>query len=110
MIARGAAQTQGMSLPSMKRVTSGFSRLQAFCGQAEVQPIQPFALQREVPPTTMTTEGLYVFDPNALGPACGSVKLVLYSEKSPNKGETLVLDDTLLQQAWQDLATYRDAQ
>jgi S1-C subfamily serine protease len=108
-IARGAAQTQGMSLPPMKRLTSGFSRLEAFCSQIRVQPIHPFVLQREVA-TTTTTEGLYVFDPNALGPACDTVKLVLYSEKSPSKGETLVLDDTLLQQAWQDFAPYRDAQ
>jgi hypothetical protein len=109
MIGRGAAQTQGVSLPPMKRMTSGFSRLKAFCGQAEVQPIHPFALEREVSPGTTTTEGLYVFDPNALGPACGSVKLVLYSEKSPDKGDTLVLDDTMLQQAWQDFAPFRDA-
>ena len=109
MIARGAAQTQGMSLPSMKRVTSGFSRLQAFCGETEVQPIQPFVLEREISPSATTTEGLYVFEPNALGPACGRVKLVLYSEKSPEKGDTLVLDDTMVQQAWQDFAPYRDA-
>jgi hypothetical protein len=108
MIARGAAQTQGMSLPPMKRVASGFSRLEAFCGQASVQPIHPFTLEREIASAT-TTEGLYVFDPNALGPACGSVKLVLYSEKAPGKGETLVLDDTPLQQAWQDFEPYRDA-
>ncbi len=106
-IARGAAQTQGVALPSMKHVTSGFSRLQAFCGQTEVQPIHPFALERQVSPSTTTTEGLYVFDPDALGPACGSVKLVLYSEKSPDKGETVVLDGTLLQQAWLDVAPAR---
>jgi len=106
-IARGAAQTQGMSLPSMKRVTSGFSRLQAFCGQTEVEPIHPFTLEREVSSSTTSTEGLYVFDPNALGPACGTVKLVLYSEKAPDKGDTVVLDDTLLQQAWQDFAPSR---
>ena len=110
MIGRGAAQTQGVSLPPMKRLTSGFSRLKTFCGQAEVQPIHPFALEREVSSGTTTTEGLYVFDPNALGPACGSVQLVLYSEKSPDKGDTLVLDDTMLQQAWQDFAPFRDAQ
>ena len=98
-----------MSLPSMKRVTSGFSRLQAFCGETEVQPIHPFVLEREISPSATTTEGLYVFDPNALGPACGRLKLVLYSEKSPNKGDTLVLDNTMLQQAWQDFTTVRGA-
>jgi hypothetical protein len=109
-IARGAAQTQGVALPPIRRVTSGFSRLQAFCGETEVQPIQPFALEREVAPETTTTEGLYVFDPKGLGPECGRVRLVLYSKKSPDKGDTLVLDDTLVQQAWQDFATSRGAQ
>ena len=106
-VARGAAQTQGMSLPSMKKVTSGFSRLQAFCGQTEVRPIHPFTLERQVSFSTTTTEGLYVFDPKALGPACGSVKLVLYSEKSPDKGDTVVLDDALLKLAWEDFVIRR---
>ena len=106
-IARGAALTKGMSLPSMKHVTSGFSRLQAFCGQTEIRPIHPFTLERQASSSTTTTEGLYVFDPNTLGPACGSVKLVLYSEKPSDKGDTVVLDDALLQQAWQDFAPSR---
>ena len=38
------------------------------------------------------------------------MKLVLYSEKSPEKGDTLVLDDTMLQPAWQDFTASRDAQ
>ena len=109
MIARGAAQTQGVSLPAMRKVTSGFSRLQAFCDQTEVQPIQPFVLERELSPATMTTEGLYVFDPSAIGPTCRSVKLVLYSEKSPDKGETLVLDATLLRPAWEDFTPSPEA-
>jgi S1-C subfamily serine protease len=110
MIARGAASTQGVSLPPMKRVTAGFSRLQAFCGQTEVLPIQPFVLEREVPPAATTTEGLYVFDAKALGPACGRVKLVLYSEKSPGQGETLVLHEQVLRPAWRDFEVSRAAQ
>jgi S1-C subfamily serine protease len=34
MVARGAAQTQGMSLPPMKHFKAGFARMQAFCGNA----------------------------------------------------------------------------
>ena len=108
MIARGAAQTQGVSLPAMKKVTSGFSRLQAFCDQTEVQPIQPFVLERQLSAATTTSEGVYVFEPSALGPTCRSVTLVLYSEKAPDKGETLVLDDALLQPAWEDFTVSRD--
>ncbi len=35
-VARGAASTQGMSLPPIKRFKPGFARLRAFCGDAEV--------------------------------------------------------------------------
>jgi hypothetical protein len=36
------------------------------------------------------------------------VKLVLYSQKSPENGETLTIDSKLLQQVWQDFAPYRE--
>ena len=40
-VARGAAQTQGVSLPPFKRIRSGFSRMRAYCGDTEVTPIHP---------------------------------------------------------------------
>ena len=91
-VARGAASTQGVSLPPIKRFKSGFSRMRAFCGDAEVTPIHPFKLEQRVSESEAIYEGLYVFDPGALGPQCGSVKLVLYSEKEPEKGDTRVVD------------------
>jgi Trypsin-like peptidase domain len=108
MVARGAAQTQGMSLPAMKHFKSGFARMQAFCGSTEVTPIHPFLLERPISDTNTIDEGLYVFDPGALTPDCGSVRLVLYSQKSPDNGETLTVDSKLLQQVWQDFAAYRE--
>ena len=51
---------------------------------------------------------IYVFDPDALGPQCGTVKLVMYSEKEPKKGDTRVVDPRVLQQIWQDFAPYRE--
>jgi hypothetical protein len=50
--------------------------MRAFCGEAEVTPIHPFRLEQKVGDTTIY-EGLYVFDPGALGPQCGTVKLTL---------------------------------
>jgi S1-C subfamily serine protease len=108
MVARGAAQTQGMSLPPMKHFKSGFMRMQAFCGNAEVTPIHPFVLERPISDTNTIDEGLYVFDPGALTPDCGSVRLVLYSQQSPDNGETLTVDSKLLQQVWEDFAAYRE--
>jgi S1-C subfamily serine protease len=106
-VARGAARTQGVSLPPMKHVKSGFSRMRAFCGDAEVTPIHPFMLEHRVAGSEAIQEGFYVFDPGALGPLCGTVKLVMYSEKEPKKGDTRMVDPMVVQQIWQDFASYR---
>jgi hypothetical protein len=102
-MARGAAYTQGMALPALKRLKSGFERLQVFCGRTEVTPIHPFKLELRVSETEAVYEGLYAFDPAALGPQCSSVTLVLYSEKAPEKADTRVVDPTTLQQIRRDL-------
>jgi hypothetical protein len=106
-VARGAAQTQGVSLPPIKRFKSGFSRMRAFCGDREVLPIHPFKLLHPISETDAIYEGLYVFDPAALAPTCATVKLELYSEKEPQKADTRVVDPKLLDQIWQDFGPYR---
>jgi hypothetical protein len=107
-VGRGAAYTQGVSLPAMKRFKSSFSRMRVFCGDAEVTPVHPFRLEQRVSETDAVHEGLYVFDTAAIGPQCGAVKLVLYSEKEPAKGDTRVVDPKVVQQIWQDFAFYRE--
>jgi Trypsin-like peptidase domain len=107
-VGRAAAQTQGVALPPMKRYKSGFVRMNVFCGDKEVTPIHPFRIERRVTEKDSIFEGLYVVDPGALGPHCGSVKLVLYAEKDPTRAETRVVDTKILQQIWDDFAPYRD--
>jgi hypothetical protein len=107
-VARGAALTQGAAIPAIKHVKSGFSRLRAYCGDSEVTPIHPFVLEQRVSDKDTITEGLYVFDPGAFGPQCESVKLVLYSEKDPERGETRVVDPGIVQRISQDFAPYHD--
>ncbi len=109
-VARGAAQTQGMAIPAIKRFKSGFSRMRAFCGDTEITPIHPFKLEQHVSETDTITEGLYVFDASAAAPECASVKLTLYSEKEPDKADTRVVDPKLIQQIWSDFAPYRGGQ
>jgi S1-C subfamily serine protease len=106
-VARAAARTQGVSVPPVKRFKPGFSRMRALCGEDEVTPIHPFTLEQRVSDTDAISEGLYVFDPGALGPHCRTVKLVLYSEKAPQNGDTRVVDPKVIQQIWQDFAPYR---
>jgi hypothetical protein len=106
-VARGAAQTRGVGLPPIQHFKSGFLRMRAFCGDAEITPIHPFKLERRVSESDAIYEGLYVFDPGVLGPQCGTVKLVLYSEKEPEKGETQVVDPKVIQQIWEDFSPYR---
>jgi S1-C subfamily serine protease len=104
-VARGAAMTQGAALPPMKRAKSGFLRMRAFCGDTEVTPIHPFVVEHRISATETIDEGLYVFDPAALGSSCGAVKLVVYSEAEPDAGDARVVDQRVLQQITRDFAS-----
>jgi hypothetical protein len=106
-VARGAASTQGVALPPIKRFKAGFSRMRVVCGGADVTPIHPFTLEQRTSETEAIQEGLYVFAHDAIGPQCGTVDLVLYSEKAPEKGDSRRVDPAVLQRVWQDFAPYR---
>ncbi len=107
-VARGAAMTQGIALPPIKRIRAGFARLRAYCGEAEVTPIHPFLLERRVSESEAVYEGLYAFDPDALSSTCGSVRLEIYSDKAPDTAENAVVDPKVLGQIWTDFAPYRE--
>ena len=104
-VARGAAYTQGAAIPAIKHFKPGFSRMRALCGEVEVMPIHPFIVERRVSDTDATREGLYVFDPDALGAKCTSVKLVLYSEKGPEKPDTRTVDPKVIERIRQDFSS-----
>jgi hypothetical protein len=61
-------------------------------------------VEQRVSETEAIYEGLYAFDPAALGPQCGTVKLTVYSENEPDKGDTRVVDPKILQQIAEDVA------
>jgi S1-C subfamily serine protease len=106
-VARGAASTQGVALPPIKRFKSGFSRLRAFCGDKELTPIHAFIIEQRISEKDTINEGLYAFDPAAFAPTCASVKLLLYPDKERDKPDTVVVDPKVTQQIWQDFAPYR---
>ena len=102
-VARGAAYTQGAALPAITHLGSGFHQLRLRCGRVDVPPIHPFKLELRVSETEAIYEGLYVFDPAALRPECGTVTLTLSSEKEPGKEDVRVVDPKILQQIWRDV-------
>ena len=103
-IGRMAAATQGANIPPIKHFRPGFGRMQAFCGDQEVTPIHPFTVVRRVSETDAIREGLYVFDPRAFSPECKSVKVVIFSEKEPNKPDAKVIDAQLIDHASKDFS------
>jgi hypothetical protein len=106
-VGRVAASTQGVSLPPFKKMQDSFARMRLYCGPVEVTPIHPFRIERRLDNDTGMFEGLYVFDPVSIGPQCREVKLVLFSEKSPAKGDEHVVDAKLLEQLARDFAAVR---
>jgi S1-C subfamily serine protease len=106
-VARGLVMTQGVVLPPITRFVSGFTRLRALCGTAEVTPIHPFLLERRVSETDAIYEGLYVFDPGAFGPHCGTVRLELFSDKTPATADSAVVAPAVLEQIWRDFEAFR---
>ena len=107
--ARGAASTQGASIPPIKHLGPGFSRMRVLCGKTEVAPVHPLRIRARVSETDAVDEGFYAFDPMVIGPECGTVSLVLSSVKDPDKTETRVVDPAVIAQVWKDFAAWRGA-
>jgi hypothetical protein len=107
MIGRNAARTQGVELPAFKKMQDSFASMRLYCGATEVMPIHPFRIEHRVDADNAMFEGLYVFDPAAIGADCGKVRLVLCSEKAPAKGDERVLDAKLLERVMADFAAVR---
>ena len=91
-VARGAASTQGVSLPPNQALQVGVRAPARLLRRRRGAPVHPFRLEQRVSETDAVYEGLYAFDPGALAPSCGTVKLTFYSEKEPEKGDTKVVD------------------
>jgi len=102
-VARGAAQTQGVPLPAMKHFKGALSRMTIQCDAAEITPIHTFLIERRLSANDVLFEGLYALDPAVLSP-CGSVKVTVFSEKEPQKGEPAAVDARIVKQIGDDFA------
>ena len=107
-VAREAARTQGADLPPFKRFKTSFVQMTVSCGTATVPPIHPFVLEHQLSETATIREGLYVFDPGALNPRCGDVRLTLQSTLERGKPDTVVLAHATVERIWNDFAAWRD--
>jgi S1-C subfamily serine protease len=92
-----------------------FQRMQLFCGNKEVQPINPGRVpvmvsvrNSEVKMNDSTYKGVYTFPPDAVNPGCGEVKLVIYSSTEP-KPVVKTLNRNSVQHIWADFAAFRRA-
>jgi hypothetical protein len=81
--------------------------MRVLCGDREVTPIHPFTIQQRLPDTEAIDEGLYAFDPSAIGPHCDAVTLMLSSAKEPDREDTRVVDSAVIRRVWQDFADQR---
>jgi hypothetical protein len=108
-VAREAARTQGADLPAFKDFKTNFLRMKVTCGSSDVIPVHPFVLEHVVADKRVVREGVYVFAPEALGPHCGKVTMTLWSEQSPDKGETIGIEPQAVARIWQDFAPFRAA-
>jgi S1-C subfamily serine protease len=106
-LGREAARTQGAVLPPFKDFKTSFQHMRATCAGVEVTPIHPFVLEHRVDEKRVIREGLYVFDPDAFGPQCGTMTLSLYSEAQPERADALTPTRTVIDQIWNDFAPYR---
>ena len=95
MLARGAAATQGVVLPPLASFNANFVRMRAFCDGVEIAPIRRFIIEMPIKDRKPIREGLYVFALTDFGPHCQSVRLDLFSEKSPNKPDSRTIDPAL---------------
>lgn len=108
-VARGAAQTQGVAIPAIKRPKAVFGGVHLACGQTELTPIHPFHIEHRLDATTTLDEGLYVYDASAISPQCGVVTITVFSDKPGDKGDARAIDAKIVQQVWDDFAPYRAA-
>ena len=87
-----------MALPPLRSFSAKFLRLRAFCGSAEVSPIQRLIIETEVQGRGAIREGLYVFALSDFGAHCSSVRLDLFSEKSPNRADSRTIETAVFTQ------------
>jgi S1-C subfamily serine protease len=109
-----AASGGAYNVPAKMRFKTDFYHMKLMCGAKEIEPILPGKIAHVVDvrnglvnATDATYEGFYEYPADAIGPSCGSVSLVIYSEKKPDSGISKSLNEKLVGRVFEDFAPYR---
>jgi len=112
-----AASGGAYNVPAKMRFKSDFYHMKLVCGSKQIDPILPGKIAHVVDmrnglvnATDATYEGFYEYPADAIGPSCGQVSLVLYSEKKPDAAITKSLSDKAISRVFEDFAPYRAEQ
>lgn len=97
------------------RFKNGFVRMRLLCGGKEMTPIEPGRGEYELldpggRTVDTTYQGRYVYQADAVSPACGNVELEIFSEKDPNTPITKHIEAATVERVWGDFDAVRKAQ
>lgn len=89
-----------------------FWSMKLLCAGKEVSPIDPGRSRDELSDSgrhvkSTKTEGFYSYQPDAISPNCGSVKLEIFSENAPSTPISRSLDSVTVERIWADMEPYR---
>ena len=105
-----------VSYTAKLKFKNDFQAMKLFCGNTEVQPINPGRVpvtvslrNRAVKMEDSTYKGVYLFPPDAVNPSCREMKLAIYSSKG-DEPVIKVLNEKSVQRVWDDFAAFRRAE
>lgn len=94
------------------RYAADFDHMELLCGERAVAPITPGRIPEAASFATATAHGvdavyagIYQYGPAAITPACGAMRLAVYS--SDGQVRSTILDPALVQRVWQSFAPWR---
>jgi S1-C subfamily serine protease len=112
-----AASGGAYGVPAKMHFKTDFYRMRLLCGSKEVVPILPGKVSLVVDvrngvihATDATYKGLYEYNADAIGPSCGQVSLVFFTEKNPNSAITKNVSEKTVDRVFDDFAPYRALQ
>jgi hypothetical protein len=96
-----------------RQFKDSFRGMRLLCAGKEVPPIDPGRSHYELRDPDdhikgTTTEGFYSYQPDAISPSCGSVKLEIFSENAPGTPIIRSVDSATVERIWADMEPYRE--